>query len=249
MDYTDINAQTIDRWIAEGWEWGMPITHEEYEDALKGEWNISLTPTRCVPKQWFPDLKGCKVLGLAAGGAQQMPVLSALGAKCTVLDYSKKQLESEWMVSKREGYDIEIVHADMAKPLPFPDMSFNLIVHPVSNHYIRDVEPLWFECARVIKRGGLMMAGFQNGINYLFWEDETRITQHLPFDPLINPGQMELLKKEDHGIQFSHTIEEQIGGQLRAGFELLDIYEDTNGDGELKKRGVPGYYATLARKK
>ena len=93
------------------------------------------------------------------------------------------------------------------------------------------------------------MAGFQNGINYLFWEDETRITQHLPFDPLINPDQMELLKKEDHGIQFSHTIEEQIGGQLRAGFELLDIYEDTNGDGELKKRGVAGYYATLARKK
>ena len=45
MDYTDINAETIDRWIDEGWEWGIPVTHEEYEDALKGEWNISLTPT------------------------------------------------------------------------------------------------------------------------------------------------------------------------------------------------------------
>ena len=249
MDYTDINAKTIDRWIAEGWEWGMPITHEEYEDALKGEWNISLTPARCVPKHWFPDLKGSKVLGLAAGGAQQMPVLSALGAECTVLDYSIKQLESERMVSKREGYDIETVHADMAKPLPFGDGSFDLIVHPVSDHYIRDVEPLWKECARVLRTGGMMMAGFQNGINYLFWEDETRITQHLPFDPLENADQMTILKKDDHGIQFSHTMEEQIGGQLRAGFELLDIYEDTNGDGELKKHGVACYYATLAKKK
>ena len=34
MDYTDINAETIDRWIDEGWEWGVPVTHEEYEDAL-----------------------------------------------------------------------------------------------------------------------------------------------------------------------------------------------------------------------
>jgi len=249
MDYTDINAETIDRWIDEGWEWGVPVTHEEYEDALKGEWNISLTPTRCVPGNWFPKLKGCRVLGLAAGGGQQMPVLSALGARCTVLDFSVKQLESERMVSEREGYDIDIVRHDMAVPLPFADESFDLIVHPVSNHYIREIEPLWKECARVLKSGGIMMAGFQNGINYLFWEKEAKITQHLPFDPLINADQMEILKKGDHGVQFSHTIEEQIGGQIRAGFELLDIYEDTNGDGELKKHGVPCYYATLSRKK
>ena len=28
------------------------------------------------------------------------------------------------------------------------------------------------------------------------------------------------------GIQFSHTIEEQIGGQLQAGFVLTDIYKE-----------------------
>ncbi len=249
MDYTEINSHTIDRWIEEGWEWGIPVTHEEYEDALRGDWNISLTPTRCVPKAWFPELKGCKVLGLAAGGGQQMPVLSALGAKCTVLDYSKKQLESEKMVAKREGYDIETVHADMTGPLPFDDGCFDMIVHPVSNHYIKEVDPLWRECARILKPGGIMMAGLENGINYLFWKDETRVTEYLPFDPLANPGQMTILKEEDCGIQFSHTIEEQIGGQIRAGFELLDVYEDTNGDGPLKEHGVPCFWATLARKK
>ena len=30
MDYQDINAKTIDSWIQEGWEWGTPISHEEY---------------------------------------------------------------------------------------------------------------------------------------------------------------------------------------------------------------------------
>jgi len=50
--------------------------------------------------------------------------------------------------------------------------------------------------------------------------------------------------KNNWGIQFSHTIEEQIGGQLRAGFILTDIYQDTNGFGRLHEFNVPTYYAT-----
>ena len=88
MHYADINAQTIDSWVKEGWEWGTPIDHETYEKALRGEWSVLLTPTIPVPKSWFGDLKGKRVLGLASGGGQQMPVFAALGAKCTVLDYS-----------------------------------------------------------------------------------------------------------------------------------------------------------------
>ena len=68
MDYQDINAQTIDRWIREGWEWGKPISHEVYEKAVNGEWAVYLTPTKTVPHEWFGSLKGKKILGLASGG-------------------------------------------------------------------------------------------------------------------------------------------------------------------------------------
>ena len=95
MSYTDLNAQTIDRWIEEGWEWGIPISHEAYAAAQNGEWSMLLTPTKPVPKAWFPPLKGARVLGLAAGGGQQMPLFAACGAVCTVLDYSPQQIESE----------------------------------------------------------------------------------------------------------------------------------------------------------
>ena len=33
QDYQDANAAVIDRWIAEGWEWGKPIDHETYLQA------------------------------------------------------------------------------------------------------------------------------------------------------------------------------------------------------------------------
>jgi hypothetical protein len=103
-DYTAINAQTIDRWIEEGWEWGIPITHEDYIKAINDEWNVLLTPTKYVPKNWLPELKNRKLLGLASGSGQQMPIFAALGACVTVLDYSDKQLESERLAAEREGY-------------------------------------------------------------------------------------------------------------------------------------------------
>lgn len=116
MNYQEINAQTIDKWVQAGWQWGIPIAHEQFEAAKQGKWNVVLTPTKPVPHEWFGDIKGKKILGLASGGGQQMPIFAALGADCTVLDYSPKQLESERLVAKREGYPIRIVCADMTKP-------------------------------------------------------------------------------------------------------------------------------------
>ena len=248
MDYSEINAQTIDRWIRDGWEWGVPITHQAYLDALAGNWDVVLTPTKPVPKAWFGDLKGKRVLGLASGGGQQMPIFAALGAVCTVLDYSPAQLESERMVSQREGYDIRIIRADMTKPLPFDDHAFDLIFHPVSNCYVREVRPIFRECFRVLKPGGALLGGYDMGINFLVDEKEERIVNSLPFDPITDPALMAQLQKNDDGVQFSHTLEDQVGGQLAAGFQITDLYEDTNGYGRLHDMGIPTFAAIRAVK-
>ena len=68
QSYTDVNAATIDRWVEGGWEWGKPIGHPEYLRAKQGDWQVLLTPTKPVPKEWFGNLRGKKVLGLASGG-------------------------------------------------------------------------------------------------------------------------------------------------------------------------------------
>ncbi len=248
MNYQEINAETIDRWVDEGWEWGKPVSHEEYEAARAGRWDVLLTPTRFVPHRWFGELSGKKVLGLASGGGQQMPVFAALGADCTVFDYSKRQTESERMVAEREGYAIRIIRGDMTKPLPFPDEEFDLIFHPVSNCYVEEVAPIFKECARILKPGGILLGGFDIGINYIFDEEERVLVNSLPFHPLKNPDQMEQLQKSDDGVQFSHTLEEQIGGQLAAGLILTDLMEDTNGAGNLHEHNIPSFIATRAVK-
>ena len=248
MNYQEENARTIDRWVAEGWEWGVPVTHEQYAAALRGEWDVLLTPTKPVPHAWFGGLKGKRVLGLASGGGQQIPIFAALGAEVTVLDYSEKQLESERLVAAREGYAVDVVRADMTKPLPFADGSFDLVFHPVSNCYVEQVKPIFKECFRVLRPGGALLGGYDNGVNYLVNDDETAIVNTLPFNPLKNPAQMQQLRDTDCGVQFSHTMDEQLGGQLEAGFRLTDLYEDTNGSGRLHEMGIPCFIAVRAVK-
>jgi len=248
--YTNTNAETIDRWVKEGWQWGIPISPEACTETRKGNWNVVLTPTRNVPKDWFPPLKNKKVLGLASGGGQQMPIFSLLGADCTVLDLSDQQLESERLVAAREGYDINIVKADMTEMLPFADNSFDLIFHPVSNCYIEDFYHLWRECYRILKPNGILLSGMDNGINYLFENSEKSltVTNKLPFNPLKNPEYMNLLEVEDSGVQFSHTFDEQIGGQLKAGFIIVGAYEDYNTNDLTAEYRIPTFWATKAIK-
>jgi SAM-dependent methyltransferase len=248
-NYTEINSTVIDRWVESGWEWGTPIDHETFINARQDDWSVVLTPTKPVPKPWFCEFKNARILGLASGGGQQIPIFAALGAHCTVLDYSEKQLLNEKIVAEREHYDVDIVQADMTKPLPFENECFDLIFHPVSNCYIHDVLPVWKECYRVLKKNGILLAGFDNGINYLFDDDEVTIKYKLPFNPLDDMKLYEDSIKNGWGIQFSHSIEEQIGGQLQAGFVLTDIYQDINGTGNLHDHNVPTFYATRAVKK
>jgi SAM-dependent methyltransferase len=255
VDYTDVNAARFDKMVADDWCWGMPISGEVYQNAAGGVWDVLLAVNRPVPHEWFlPFLRGnrltgTKLLGLAAGGGQQMPIFAALGADCTVMDYSDKQLEMERMVAEREGYKIEAVKADMTKAFPFEDESFDMIFHPVSNCYVEDVNHVWNECFRVLRKGGVLLAGMDNGINFLFADHDAKpltVTDRVPFNTLRDA---ELRGKylESDGYQFSHTMEEQIGGQLRAGFILTDLFEDRESDCNLGLH-FPQYIATRAVK-
>lgn len=249
MKYTLQNADYINNWKKKyGLQWMEPISHQTFLDACNGKWDITLTPVKAVPHTWIGDVAGKKILGLASGGGQQMPIMTALGADCTVLDISKEQLESERAVAIREGYQIQIIQGDMTEPFPFGDNTFDMIINPVSNQYIEEVVPVFAECYRVLKPGGFLLCGLDTGIYWIFDNKEEKAVHSLPFNPLKDKDIYAELMENDMGLQFSHTLEEQIGGQLKAGFRLLDLYEDTNGAGPLHEKNVPTFIATRSQK-
>lgn len=250
-DYSALNAAAWDQRAKEGNIWTLPISQNEFNQARQGNWHVLLTFIKPVPKSWFPPLPNLKILGLASGGGQQCPIFAALGADVTVFDISAQQLETELIMAERQNYPINLVKGDMTKPLPFENETFDLIFHPVSNCYIRDVTHVWKEAYRILKPGGSLLAGFNNPSRFLFnlYNGKMEVANKLPYDPItLGEEETRLALERDGALEFSHSLTTQIGGQIQAGFTLVDMYEDTE-DGELIGQYMPCYIATRAIKK
>ena len=136
--------------------------------ARRGDWSIVLTPTRPVPREWFPALPASEVLCLASGGGRQGPLLAATGAEVTVRDVSPLQLAQDRAVAEREGLALRTVEGDMAQLSMFGDAAFDLIVHPCSNCFVPRIQPVWRESYSVLRPGGPLLAGFTKPVRYLF---------------------------------------------------------------------------------
>ena len=246
MKYTNANEKSWNILSGQGYKWTLPIEHEDFLKAKNGDFPLYLTPSKAVPKDWLPDFKGLKVLGLASGGGQQGPVFTAWGADVTIFDLSDKQLEAEKMVAERENYNISIVKGDMTERFPFEDEIFDFIFHPVSNCYVLDIQHIWNECYRVLKKGGTLVSGFLTETGFLFDinpENPTMtVVNKMPLNPLkgLSDDEIKTCYENGEGFMFSHTLEEQIGGQIKAGLTLAGIYDDRERPDEFC--GVLGEY-------
>jgi SAM-dependent methyltransferase len=254
MDVRGYNREAWDWQATHGNMWSIPVSPEKIATSRQGEWEILLTAGRPVPRNWFPDLTGKDVLCLASGGGQQGPILAAAGANVTVFDNSPSQLGQDRMVAEREGLNITTVEGDMRDLSAFASESFDLIFHPVSNLFVPEVRPVWLEAYRVMRKGGTLLVGFVNPILYIFDVEKCdngiyEVTNKLPYSDLQSFTAEELKKRMEEKVplEFSHTMNDQIAGQLEAGFLLAGFYEDIQPGAPISEY-MPWYFATRAVK-
>ncbi len=233
MDIVRYNKSAWDHQVSVGNPWTIPVSSEEIAKARRGEVNMVLTPQKPIPRDWYPIWKSCKVLALASGGGQQGPLMAAAGADVTVFDNSPQQLARDREVAAREGLVLKTVEGDMADLSAFADESFDFILHPCSNGFVPDINPVWREAFRVLKKGGSMLAGFCNPVIFTmdFEREKEGVAQmrySIPYSDLesLTAEERERFLPKGEPLSFGHSLEDQIGGQLRAGFVLTGFYED-----------------------
>ena len=243
------NRAAWDRLVEADNEWTRAVPTDVIESARGGDWSVVLIGYEPTPRDWFPStMDGVDILCLAGGGGQQGPVLAAAGANVTVFDNSPRQLDRDASVAARDGLALRTVLGDMRDLSAFADNSFDVILHPVSNLFVPELAPVWAECYRVLRAGGALLAGFMNPDLYIF-DDEALDRRQLVVRHRIPRSSLDLSPEEREGaaIEYSHTMTEQIGGQLAAGFRLTHFVEAPH-QSDATADYLPGYFATRAVK-
>ncbi|WP_283154324.1 class I SAM-dependent methyltransferase [Guptibacillus hwajinpoensis] len=256
MKTNEYNSKVWDKKVEDQVVYTKPVTQEMIKESKAGNWRITVTTEKAVPRHWFPaNLKGLRILCLASGGGQQGPILAAAGAEVTVVDLSEKQLEQDRFVAERDNLQLTVARGDMSDLFFLENESFDMIVHPVSNVFVENVLPVWKEAARVLKEGGTLISGFTNPLLYLFDDEQEDkgildVKNRIPYSPLelLTKDELQKYKESNLALEFGHTLEDQIQGQIDAGFVINGFYEDDFGGNRLIDQYIKTFIATKAIK-
>lgn len=254
MDSKQFNQDAWDKIATSRRRWFTPAKRAQIDAAREGTYSIRLTATRAIPASWMGDVRNKKILALAAGGGHQGPILAAAGAQVTVVDFSEGQLAIDQKLAREHSLTIRTVQADMADLGQIQADQFDLVINPCSVNFVANVRPVWVHAARVMKPGGVLIAGLIQPVNYLFDpvkrdRGKLKVRFRIPYSDLdLPPDELEQTIGPERPIDFGHSFTDLIGGQLDAGLMLMDIMEDGwGGDDPLSDR-IATFMATRAVK-
>lgn len=195
----------------------------KWKKAKQGQLSINFFDKE-IPSDWLKDIKGKKVLCLTGAGGLQAPLLACAGAEVTVLDISENMLAKDRKVAAEQQLNIRIEKGNMCDLSRFPNGSFDYILNPTSLMYVPDVKPVFKECYRVLKPGGILIVMAPNPINYLcnFVDDENggyyKAVNRMPYCSAD-------FDNMNDWIEYGHTMEDYIGGQIESGFVINGYVE------------------------
>jgi SAM-dependent methyltransferase len=133
---------------------------------------------------------------------------------------------------------------------------FDFIFNPCSTCFTDDVRKVWQECSKVIKKGGVLLTGFNNPVALLFGDQEYEDTSDMkllykqPYSDLtsVTDELRQKLAAANEPLVFGHSLSDQIGGLTDAGFAVTGFFEDYWGGGRKIDEFFPPFIALKAVK-
>jgi len=188
-------------------------------------------PLRAVdPDGWLGgDIRGKRVLCLAAGGGLQSILYAAAGGVVTVVDLSDEMLELDRAIAAERGVQVNPVRASMDDLSALGDAKFDIIIQPVSTCYVPHVSLVYHQVARLQSAGGLYISQHKQPVSlqtaampspdgYLIAESYYRAEAL----PAASEG---LMHREAGTMEFIHRWSQLVGDLCRAGYVIEDLAE------------------------
>ena len=237
MEYRTRNRAAWDA-LADGSSFAKVATDEELRHPLAA----------MDSRGWLPaDVRGLRVLCLAAGGGWQSILYAAAGAETTVVDLSPAMLDLDRREAARRGFQVTCLEAAM-EDLPLPDAAFDIVHQPVSTCYTPNLTAVYAEIARVLRPGGLYVSQHKTPMSLQVScsrtgdrPDERRYALGVELGHLGPlPPSPDREHREADAAEYLHTYTALLGGLCKAGFTIEDFVEPKRGDGK-SNPGTPGH--------
>jgi SAM-dependent methyltransferase len=208
--------------------WDAMVNKRERFARPASDDDFATTLAQLDPRDWLGDVRGKKLLCLAAGGGRQGPVYARAGAHVTVVDISSAQLELDREVAAERGMDLRTVQASMDDLSMFSTGEFDLVIQPVSTCYVPDIQLVYREVAKVLRDDGVYVSQHKQPTSLQADVNATSQgygiqTSYYHQGPL--PAVSGSLHREEGTLEFLHRWEALIGGLCRAGFVIEDLLE------------------------
>jgi SAM-dependent methyltransferase len=174
------------------------------------------------------DIRGKRLLCLAAGGGKHGPLYAAAGAVVTVVDLSGAQLELDRQVAAERRLQLRTVEASMDAMPMLGTGEFDIVIQPVSTCYLPQIGPVYREVARVTRGDGLYISQHKSPTSLQAdvapgsrgYELVEPYYRSGPLPPVLGSPH-----REEGTLEYLHRWEEIVGLMCRAGFVVEDLIE------------------------
>jgi SAM-dependent methyltransferase len=181
------------------------------------------------------DIRGKRLLCLAAGGGKHGPLYAAAGALVTVVDLSPAQLELDRQVAAERRLELKTVEASMDDLSMFAPAEFDIVIQPVSTCYLPEIGPVYREVARITASGGLYISQHKSPTSLQADIQATSRGYEL-IEPYYRTGPLPPVAgsphREEGTLEYLHRWEEILGLMCRTGFVIEDVVEPLHAKGD-----------------
>jgi SAM-dependent methyltransferase len=192
------------------------------------------------------EIRGMRLLCLAAGGGKHGPLYAAAGAIVTVVDISPAQLELDRAVAAERRIELRTVEASMDDLSMFAAGEFDVIIQPVSTCYVPDIGSVYREVSRITRAGGLYISQHKSPTS-LQADVQLSARGYELIEPYYRGGPLPPVvgspHREEGTLEYLHRWEEIVGLMCRAGFVIEDLIEPLHGKADLP----PGTFGHRSR--
>lgn len=166
------------------------------------------------------DVAGLDVLELGCGAAQWSIALAGLGARPVGLDLSARQLEHARRAMAEAGVEFPLIEAS-AEDVPLRDGTFDIVFCDHGAFNFADPRRLVPECARLLRRGGLLAFSMPSPILDIFWNEKQAKVDERPQNDYFELRRFE----DEEGVNFQLPFGEWIRLFRANDFAIEDLIE------------------------